>query len=105
MDDSRARHGNTPRRVEDSEMCYAGDERDEMTKLIWDIQEEHVDEAEFLLEMHASCMDSPKFTLAQVQAGPERRLLARIDALLVGGQSVIERLLLPILAAPDEDEF
>ncbi|PRQ03625.1 hypothetical protein ENSA5_13800 [Enhygromyxa salina] len=76
-----------------------------MTGLIWDIQQEHLDEAEFLLEMWSNCVDSANFTLARLAAGPEERLLARVAGLLVGGQPVLERLLLPVIAEPDDDEF
>src|SRR5690554_6744083 len=76
-----------------------------MIGLIWDIQEEHLDEAEFLLEMWTHCVDSPRFTLATLAAGPEERLLARVVGLLVGGERVVEGLLLPVLAEPDDDEF
>lgn len=76
-----------------------------MVAIIWDIQAEHLDEAEFLLEMWTNCVDSPKFTLAELHKGPEERLLARIDGLLVGRAPVVERLLLPVLQRPDDDEF
>lgn len=76
-----------------------------MTALIWDIQEEHLDETEFLLEAWTSGVDSYAYTLSTLAAGPERRLLARSDALLSGGNLVVDRLLLPVLANPDADEF
>lgn len=76
-----------------------------MIGLIWDIQEEHLDELEFLLEMWTHCVDSPKFTLTTLRDGPEERLLARVAGLLVGGERVVDRLLLPVLAEPDDDEF
>jgi uncharacterized protein (TIGR02270 family) len=75
------------------------------TDLIWDIQEQHLDEAEFLLEMWTNCVDSPNFTLAMLQDGPERRLLAHMDGLLVGGDLSLRHLLLPVLEEPDDDEF
>jgi uncharacterized protein (TIGR02270 family) len=76
-----------------------------MTELIWDIQDEHLDEAEFLLETWTKGLDSPTLGFAKLRDGPERRLIARIDGLLVGGPIVVERLLLPVLAEPDDDEF
>lgn len=79
-----------------------------MAELIWDIQEQHLDEAEFLLEMLCSCVDSPRYTLASLRAGPERRLLAHLDGLRVGAERVVEELLLPVFADAedaDEDEF
>ncbi len=72
---------------------------------IWPIQREHLDEAEFLFEMWAGCIDSPKYTLAKLRDGAEARLLAHVDGLLIGGQRTLDELLLPVLAAPDDDEF
>lgn len=72
-----------------------------MAALIWDIQAQHLDEVEFLLEAHARAMASPKYTLAMVEAGLERRLLAHVDGLRVGGEAVLAKLLLPAL---DEGE-
>lgn len=73
--------------------------------LIWNIQAEHLDEAEFLLEMWDNCVDSPKYTLTTLHEGPEERFLARVDGLLVGAEQTVERLLLPVLEEPDDDEF
>jgi uncharacterized protein (TIGR02270 family) len=78
---------------------------DSTRNLIWDIQAEHLDEAEFLLEMWAHSVDSPKFTVASLREGPEERLWARIDGLVVGRRPVLDRLLLPVLDEPDDDEF
>lgn len=76
-----------------------------MTGLIWDIQAQHLDEAEFLLELWSNANDSPRFTFGKLRDGPEQRLLAHLDGLLGGGEIVIERLLLPVFDAPDDDEF
>lgn len=76
-----------------------------MTDVIWDIMQEHLDEAEFLVEMWSNCVDSPKFNFTKLKLGPEQRLLAHLDALRVGGPAVVERLLLPVLAEPNDDEF
>ncbi len=69
----------------------------------WDLVEEHLDEAEFLWGMWEHSLRSPKYTLDTVARGPEARLLANIDALLVNGPEVAPRLLVPVLAeqAPD----
>lgn len=72
---------------------------------IWSIQREHLDEAEFLFETWASCIDAPKYTLAKLRDGAEARLLAHVDGLLIGGQRTLDELLIPVLAAPDDDEF
>ncbi len=64
---------------------------------LWDIVEEHLDEAEFLWELWEHALVSPKYTLAEVEAGPKARLDAHIDALVAHGQEVAEALLLPVL--------
>src|SRR5690606_11891173 len=79
--------------------------RPSMVGVIWDIQAAHLDEAEFLLEMWTHCVDSPKFTLATLAEGPEERLFAHVEGLIVGREPVVERLLLPVLDDADDDEF
>ena len=64
----------------------------------WDIVEEHLDEAEFLWAMWEHSLLSPKYTLDTVARGPEQRLLANIDGLVVNGPEVAPRLLVPALA-------
>ena len=64
---------------------------------LWDIVEEHLDEAEFLWGKWEHSLVAPHYTLAEVVAGPEARLLAHIDALVVNGPKVAERLLVPTL--------
>jgi len=63
----------------------------------WDIVEEHLDEAEFLWGMWEHSLRSPRYTLAAVARGPEARLLANLDGLLVNGPEVAPRLLVPAL--------
>jgi uncharacterized protein (TIGR02270 family) len=72
--------------------------------LIWDIQAQHLDEAEFLLELWANANDSPRYTATKLRDGPEQRLRAHIEALLLGGEIVLERLLLPAVEQSN-DEF
>jgi uncharacterized protein (TIGR02270 family) len=64
----------------------------------WDILEEHLDEAEFLWGMREHALRAPNYDLDEVARGPEERLLAQIDALVVGGPAVAPRLLAPALA-------
>ena len=70
--------------------------------ILWDVVEEHVDEAEFLAELLASAHDSPVYTFDEVREGPEERLRAHLDALAVGGSTVFEQTLLPTVTG-DED--
>lgn len=64
----------------------------------WDIVEEHLDEAEFLWGMWEHSLRSANYTLDAVARGPERRLLANLDALRLNGPGVATRLLVPALA-------
>jgi len=68
--------------------------------LLWDVQEEHLSEAEFCFETWDASFSSPLYTLAEVLAGPEERLMAHTMGLVVGGHAVLEQLVQPVL---DED--
>jgi len=70
----------------------------------WDILEEHLDEAAFLWTQWEHALVSPRYTLADVADGPEERLKAHVDGLVVGREPVAERLLIPALAH-DEPEY
>jgi len=70
----------------------------------WDIVEEHLDEAAFLWTQWEHALVSPRYTLADVADGPEERLKAHVDGLVVGREPVAERLLIPALAH-DEPEY
>ena len=70
----------------------------------WDIVEEHLDEAAFLWTQWEHALLSPRYTLAEVADGPEERLRAHVDGLVVGGELVVERLLIPALTH-DEPEY
>ena len=67
----------------------------------WDIYEEHLDEAAFLWGQWESALDAPNYALPDVIVGPEERLRAHLDGLVLGGAPVAEKLLLPALG--DED--
>lgn len=69
-----------------------------------DIAQEHLDEAAFLWMHWEHALVSPRYTLAEVADGPEERLRAHVDGLVVGGAVVAERLLIPALSH-DEPEF
>jgi len=65
--------------------------------VLWDVVEEHLDEAEFGLERFNALLDSAILTLDNL-ADVEVLLDAHVDGLVVGGKPVAERLLLPLLA-------
>ncbi len=71
-----------------------------MPALLWDVQQEHLSEAEFCFETWDKALGSPLYTLAQVLNGPEERLMAHTMGLVIGGQLVLDRLARPVL---DED--
>ncbi len=71
-----------------------------MPALLWDVQHEHLSEAEYCFETWDTALSSPLYTLADVRAGPEERLMAHTMGLVVGGQPVLDRLVRPVL---DED--
>jgi len=69
----------------------------------WDIFEEHLDEASFLWGQWERALVAANYALNDVAAGPEARLLAHLDGLVLGGGPVAHELLLPALRA-DESE-
>jgi uncharacterized protein (TIGR02270 family) len=69
--------------------------------VLWDVVEEHLDEAAFLSGQWEAALASPRRTLASVAAGPEERLRAHLDGLLVAGPAARGRLLDPALAGDD----
>jgi uncharacterized protein (TIGR02270 family) len=67
----------------------------------WDICEEHLDEAAFLWDRWERALNAPNYAIDEVAVGPEERLLAHLDGLVLGGQPVAEKLLLPALGDDD----
>jgi uncharacterized protein (TIGR02270 family) len=67
----------------------------------WDIYEEHLNEAAWLWGNWEQALDSAVYALGDVAVGPEERLLAHLDGLVLGGQPVAQKLLLPALAGDD----
>ena len=65
--------------------------------LLWHILERHLDEADFLLEVWTGCLEAPDYTLDELAAGPEARVLAQLDALALAGAPIIDELLVPAL--------
>jgi len=69
--------------------------------IAWDIYEEHLDEAAFLWGQWRSALDAATFALHDVIVGPEERLRAHLDGLVLGGTRVAEKLLVPALGDDD----
>jgi uncharacterized protein (TIGR02270 family) len=72
--------------------------------VLWDVVEEHFDEAAYLLDARDQRLDAPNYVLDEVARGPERRWLAHVDGVLEAGTPVVARLLGPSLAEPDATE-
>jgi uncharacterized protein (TIGR02270 family) len=71
------------------------------TAIRWDIAEEHLDEAAFLRQLWEEALRSPDYSLAEIAEGPEERMLAHLDGLVLGGARVARRLLLPALGGEE----
>jgi uncharacterized protein (TIGR02270 family) len=69
--------------------------------ILWEIYEQHFDEAAFLFGQFEDALVAANYTLDEVAEGPEERLAAHLDGLVLGGKPVADRLLLPAL---DGDE-
>lgn len=73
--------------------------------ILWDVVEEHLDEAEFLAETWHVNLDSPAYLRDEFEAGPQERLLAHVDGLVVGGEEVRAELLEPALADEETERW
>jgi uncharacterized protein (TIGR02270 family) len=76
----------------------------EAERILWDVMEEYVDEAEFAAEARESALDDPEYNLEELAGGPEGKLLACVDGLVVGGPLVVERLLVPEIDRADSED-
>lgn len=65
--------------------------------LLWDVVEEHLEEAAFLYTQWEQALVSPLYKLQEVSDRVENRMLAHLDGLVVSGGPVAERLLVPML--------
>ena len=61
--------------------------------ILWEVVDDHLDEAEFLTEQWLLAARSPRFGLALLKSTLERRLEAHLDGLVVGGEVVAQQLL------------
>ena len=69
--------------------------------ILWDVVEEHFDEADFLFGQWEGALHAPKFNWKNLGT-IELRLEAHLDALVVGGSEVAARILDPELTNADE---
>lgn len=61
--------------------------------ILWEILDDHLDEAEYLTEQWCLAARSPLFSLTLLQDRLEKRLGAHLDGLAVGGEVVAQKLL------------
>ncbi|MEM6293229.1 MAG: TIGR02270 family protein [Myxococcota bacterium] len=73
--------------------------------ILWDVIEEHLDEAEYLAENWRVNLDSPAYLRDEFERGPQERLLAHVDGLVVGGDPVRTEVLGPALQDEDTDPW
>lgn len=69
--------------------------------ILWDVIDEHLDEAGFCFTQWERGLYSPLYRLEQLGRTIERRLLAHVDGLVVGGEAVARRVLVPALFGDD----
>lgn len=69
--------------------------------ILWDIYEEYLDEATFLWEQWEASLSRWDCTLADVARGPEERLVAHLDALVIGASRVADELCVPALQSTE----
>ncbi len=74
---------------------------DAFVPILWDVVAEHLDEAGWLFERRERGLLSVDRTLSDVEEGEERRLLAHLDALVVGGEAVAGEILVPALGGSE----
>ena len=73
--------------------------------LLFDIIQEHYDEATFYLRAWDRALGAWDHTLGEVRQGPEEKLRANLDGLLAGGRAAADRLLWPVLEAGEADHW
>lgn len=85
-------------------MANAGVNAESGERVLWDVIAEHLDEAAFRLGQLEHAFEHPLWSLADIAAYPEARLLAHLDGLLVAGDAIVERALVPALLEPDPEQ-
>ena len=63
----------------------------------WDVVDEHLNEADFLLWRWRNAIFSPSFTIESLRHSVELRLFSNLDGLCIGGETVAKKLLEPLL--------
>lgn len=71
--------------------------------LLWNVIERHFDEAEFLFEVWAGCLESPDYGLEELAAGPEARVFAHLDGLALAGAPIIDQPIMPTFVCESSD--
>jgi uncharacterized protein (TIGR02270 family) len=71
--------------------------------VLWDMVEEHLDEASFLVARWEAALRSPLYTAEEVARGFEARLQAQLDGLVAAGPAAEERLLGPALESGEPE--
>lgn len=84
-------------------MTNGAGERVPEPPLRWDVVEEHLEDAAFFRAQWERALVDPEYAPAEVVEGPEERMLAHVDGLVLGGRRAADRLLLPALAGDDPD--
>ncbi|MCH9686574.1 MAG: hypothetical protein K0V04_34395 [Deltaproteobacteria bacterium] len=74
----------------------------EEDEILWDVVEEHLDEAEFLVELWRNARASPAYTLHELRDGPQSRLLAHTDGLVINGPVALDKLAWPDVSRSDD---
>jgi uncharacterized protein (TIGR02270 family) len=65
--------------------------------LVWDVVEQHFDEAEFLTQWLQDTFEDPDYDAKECAAGPEARLFAHIEGLVLAGEACAQEMLRPAL--------
>lgn len=73
-------------------------------RILWEVLEEHFDEGAYGLVCFARALESCERTLSDLTRYPEQRMIAQVDALLLGGEPVRARLLEPALVVSDDED-
>lgn len=72
--------------------------------VLWDVMVEHFDEAAFFFDQWRRASRSPRHVISQVRDGFEARIDRHIVAMLLSGETALERLLTPALEEPTSPE-